>query len=42
MSEYPNEYDRIFLLEKTIPYIKDAALRYLKILGWGLNSWIVR
>ena len=33
MSEYPNEYDRIFLLEKTIPYIKDAALRYLKILG---------
>ena len=33
MSEYPNEYDRIFLLEKTIPFIKDAALRYLKILG---------
>jgi len=33
MSEYPNEYDRLFFLEKTIPYIKEAALRYLKILG---------
>ena len=33
MSEYPNEYDRLFFLEKTIPYIKEAALRYLKLLG---------
>ena len=33
MKEYPDQYDRIFFLEKTIPYIKEAALRYLKILG---------
>ena len=32
-NEYPEEYDRLFFLEKTIPHIKKVAIHYLKLLG---------